>query len=87
MNDHDHDHELLTITEAADLVRAPVAAPCATGATWAPARGAFASVDESSTVRLTCRCGSTRKLAFNGDRRIDGRCGELATVAARAALR
>jgi hypothetical protein len=48
--------ELLTITEAAGLLRAPVATP-GTGATSARARAASASAAASSTATATSRCG------------------------------
>jgi len=46
------EHELLTITEVAELLRTP-SRPCATGATSAPAPAASASADESSTESVT----------------------------------
>src|SRR3954447_9806469 len=50
--------DLLTITEAAELVRAP-SPPCVTGGTWAPGRAASAVAAASSTAPTTSATGST----------------------------
>jgi hypothetical protein len=65
--------ELLTITEAAELLRAPVA----TLRYWrhsAPARAASASAAASSTVPTTCAPGSTPSTARTAPVSLDGLC-------------
>jgi hypothetical protein len=63
---------LLTITEAAELLRAP-SRRSATGGTWAPARPASASAAASSTAATTSTPGSTPVAATAPLRRHDPR--------------
>jgi topoisomerase IA-like protein len=57
--------ELLTITEAAELLRAPVA-------TWAPARAASASAAAFSTAPTSSAAGSTPSTARSPPARESG---------------
>jgi hypothetical protein len=75
MTDHtaSREPELLTINEAAELLRAPVA----TLRYWrhsAPARAASASAAASSTVPTTCAPGSTPSTARTAPVNLDGSC-------------
>jgi hypothetical protein len=54
------DDELLTMQEVAHVVRVPVAT-LPTGATWAPARAAFASAAASATGARRSSPGSTTR--------------------------
>jgi hypothetical protein len=61
MPDHtaSHEPELLTITEAAELLRTPGRHPSGTGATGTSAPAASASAAASSTAAMICMSGST----------------------------